>query len=286
MMRLPLRRVILLVGATVFGPLLMAAAAEPPSESQAIVTLQKPCQLDRDVKVHMKYLLQLPNDYDQQESLPVLLFLHGAGERGDNLDLVKKHGPPKLIEAGQEFPFIVVSPQCPEGRWWEPFELAALLDEIVEKYKVDQDRIYVTGLSMGGFGTWSLAAYQPKRFAAIVPICGGGEPFTTRLFAKVPAWVFHGAKDFGGPLGTVRKNGRSDEEGGRQCQIHRLPGSRTRLVDRGLRRPRTVPVAAATETGSELVPPRSGQHGRCIRRRTRHRSLRGKPGRCRYRMRR
>jgi pimeloyl-ACP methyl ester carboxylesterase len=72
------------------------------------------------------------------------------------------------------FPFIVVSPQCPNDHWWEPVELAALLDEIVEKHKVDQDRIDVTGLSMGGFGTWSLAAYQPKRFAAIVPICGGG----------------------------------------------------------------------------------------------------------------
>ncbi len=143
----------------------------------------------------MKYLLQLPPDYDQQKASPLLLFLHGAGERGDNLDLVKKHGPPKLIAEGQSLPFIVVSPQCPKGRWWEPFELAALLDEIVEKYNVDEDRIYVTGLSMGGFGTWSLAAYQPKRFAAIVPICGGGEPFMTRLFADVPAWVFHGGKD-------------------------------------------------------------------------------------------
>ena len=166
---------------------------------------------------------------------------------------MKKHGPPKLIEAGQEFPFIVVSPQCPEGRWWEPFELAALLDEIVEKYKVDQDRIYVTGLSMGGFGTWSLAAYQPKRFAAIVPICGGGEPFTNPVVRQGSGLGVPRGERFGGPLGTVRKDGRSHEEGGRQCQVHRLPGSRTRLVDRGLRRPRTVPVAAATETGSEVV---------------------------------
>ena len=98
-------------------------------------------------------------------------------------------------------------------RWWEPFELAALLDEIVEKHKVDQDRIYVTGLSMGGFGTWALAAYQPKRFAAIVPICGGGEPFRLRLFSHVPAWVFHGAKDSVVPPGPIGEDGRGPEEG-------------------------------------------------------------------------
>ena len=156
---------------------------------------QKPAELNRTTKVTMKYLIYLPKDYDQKDSWPVLLFLHGSGERGDNLDLVKKHGPPKLIGAGKQFPFIVVSPQCPNGRWWEAVELATLLDEIVEKYKVDQDRIYVTGLSMGGFGTWSLAEYQPNRFAAIVPICGGGEVYWSETLAHIPAWVFHGAKD-------------------------------------------------------------------------------------------
>jgi predicted peptidase len=166
---------------------------------------QKPAALDRSVKITMKYLIYLPKDYDQKESWPLMLFLHGAGERGDNLELVKKHGPPKLIEAGKQFPFIVVSPQCPENRWWEPVELSSLVDEIVEKCKVDKDRIYVTGLSMGGFGTWSLAAYQPNRFAAIVPICGGGEPFLTMLLTHVPAWVFHGAKDPVVPLARSEK---------------------------------------------------------------------------------
>lgn len=168
-----------------------------PSAGQALAAegAQQPCELNRAIKVSMKYLLYLPKEYGQKESWPLLLFLHGAGERGDDLALVKKHGPPKLIEAGKQFPFLVVSPQCPQGRWWEPMELAALLDEIVEKYKVDKDRIYVTGLSMGGFGTWSLAAYQPRRFAAIAPICGGGEPLATMLLPHVPAWVFHGAKD-------------------------------------------------------------------------------------------
>ena len=156
--------------------------------------------LERSVPVKLQYWLQLPPDYETQEQWPVLLFLHGAGERGEDLDRVKVHGPPKLIANGRTMPFIVVAPQCPTGRWWEPFELAALLDDIEQQYKVDKKRIYVTGLSMGGFGTWALAAYQPNRFAAIAPICGGGEPFMTRLYAHVPTWAFHGDQDNVVPL--------------------------------------------------------------------------------------
>lgn len=161
---------------------------------------QQAKQMERTAVVKLQYLLQLPPGYDEQESWPVLLFLHGAGERGSDLEMVKKHGPPKLIKGGKSFPFIVVSPQCPAGQWWEPFELAALLDEIESQYKVDKKRIYVTGLSMGGFGTWALTAYQPNRFAAIAPICGGGEPFMTRLYSHVPTWAFHGDKDEVVPL--------------------------------------------------------------------------------------
>ena len=161
---------------------------------------QTSAQLNARVQVRLGYLLYLPSDYDKEKSWPLMLFLHGAGERGDDLELVKKHGPPKLIAAGKDFPFIVVSPQCPKGRWWEPMELVALLDEISGKYKVDPDRIYVTGLSMGGFGSWRLAAYAPERLAAIAPICGGGETYWTKEFAHLPVWAFHGAKDTGVPL--------------------------------------------------------------------------------------
>jgi len=119
--------------------------------------------------------------------------------------MVRKIGVAKLVEAGQQFPFVIVSPQCPKDKMWEPFELTALLDEIVEKYKVDQDRIYVTGQSMGGFGTWSLAAHSPNRFAAIVPICGGGETIWARRLANLPVWVFHGAKDPTVPLEMSEK---------------------------------------------------------------------------------
>lgn len=169
----------------------------PASAGDAAPGKQVSAELKVQLPVELSYLLYLPEDYEQKEKWPLLLFLHGAGERGDNLDLVKVHGPPKLISQGKQFPFIVVSPQCPRGRWWESLELVLLLDEIVKRYNVDEDRIYVTGLSMGGFGTWRLAFVQADRFAAIAPICGGGEPYWARRkrFNNLPVWAFHGAKD-------------------------------------------------------------------------------------------
>jgi predicted peptidase len=163
---------------------------------------QKAARLEARVPVTLDYLIYVPKDYESKPSWPLLLFLHGAGERGSDLAKVKTHGPPKLIDAGKDFPMIVVSPQCPKDRWWttEQFTLAALLDEVESRYHVDRDRVYLTGLSMGGFGTWSLAAYMPDHFAAIIPICGGGETMATRRLTKMPTWVFHGAKDGVVPL--------------------------------------------------------------------------------------
>lgn len=161
---------------------------------------QQPAVLDTQIKLKMGYLLYLPKDYEKQEKWPLVLFLHGGGERGDDIELVKKHGPPKLAAAGKDFPFIIVSPQCAKDMWWEPIELIALLDEVGRKYKVDEDRVYATGLSMGGFGSWRLAAYAPNRLAAIAPICGGGETYWAKQIAHVPVWAFHGAKDVGVPV--------------------------------------------------------------------------------------
>jgi predicted peptidase len=147
------------------------------------------------VQVKMDYLLYLPEGYDKEDKpWPLVLFLHGAGESGRDLNKVKIHGPPKLIEAGKKFPMIVVSPQSPRMGWDVP-TLNALLDEIVATHKVDKDRVYVTGLSMGGFGTWALAAAYPDKFAAIMPICGGSDPHDAVKLNHLSIWVFHGAKD-------------------------------------------------------------------------------------------
>jgi predicted peptidase len=147
-------------------------------------------------EVATRYLLYLPEGYAAEtKEWPLLLFLHGAGERGKEIDSVKKHGPPKLIEEGRTYPFIVVSPQCPPDEYWSPIVLRALLDEIISRYRVDRTRVYLTGLSMGGNGTWKLATAYPEMFAAIAPICGWGDTTTVARLKNIPAWVFHGAKD-------------------------------------------------------------------------------------------
>lgn len=143
------------------------------------------------------YFLYLPVDYGKpgHERWPVVLFLHGSGESGDNLDDVKKHGPTKEVLNGRNFPFILVAPQSPVENGWDPYVLTALLNEIEAKYHVDRDREYLTGLSMGGFGTYTLAALTPQRFAAIAPICGGASVRIAPLLKGVPIWSFHGDKD-------------------------------------------------------------------------------------------
>ncbi len=157
-----------------------------------------------------EYLLFLPKGYDAepQKKWPLMLFLHGAGERGTNVWLVAVHGPPKLVRSQPDFPFVLVSPQCPPDQRWNPDALARLLDQIETAHRVDKSRVYLTGLSMGGFGTWSLGIRYPDRFAAIAPICGGGDWLEVRLSSRkngpalktLPVWAFHGAKDNVVPL--------------------------------------------------------------------------------------
>lgn len=160
---------------------------------------------EKEVKITISsnYLLYLPKDYnDSDKKFPLVLFLHGMGERGDDIEKVKVHGLPKLINEGKEFPFIVVSPQCPITTLWNTDVLSGLLDEVESKYRVDKNRIYVTGLSMGGHGTWSLALAEPNRFAAIAPVCGWADTSKANTIAHLPIWVFHGALDNVVPVKT------------------------------------------------------------------------------------
>lgn len=146
-------------------------------------------------QVSLDYWIYLPREYGRDSRpWPVLLFLHGAGERGD-LERAKKHGPAKRITAGDDFPFIVVTPSCPAEQWWDPEALEHLLAEICATHSVDEGRVYGTGLSMGGFGIWAMAITYPHRFAAIAPVCGGGSPYVAGRIAHLPVWVFHGDED-------------------------------------------------------------------------------------------
>ena len=127
---------------------------------------------------------------------PLMVFMHGAGERGDNLQQVKQHGPPKLAGTKPELnKFILVSPQCPKGRMWDLVALKGLIDHTLSTQPADKDRVILTGLSMGGYATWGLIAAHPDLAAAAVPICGGGDPAKAEKFKHVPIHVYHGSKD-------------------------------------------------------------------------------------------
>jgi predicted peptidase len=208
---------------------LLAAMSDVPAATvdaglrqsrEVLVTDPKPTSLH--------YLLRLPEGYEESKGQvwPLILFLHGAGERGADLDKVAVHGPPQLVSAKPRVPkkesaeqkagrlesielvrknFIIVSPQCPTGSSWLRSDLSGLLDAIERRLLVDKKRIYLTGLSMGGYGTWDLGLREPERFAAIAPICGGASSITVLLNRRhktrgprqkqLPVWCFHGVKD-------------------------------------------------------------------------------------------
>jgi predicted peptidase len=173
----------------------------------------------------LEYLLYLPAGYGTEtgKKWPLMLFLHGSGERGTILDSVKKHGPPKVVETGKELPFIIVSPQCPPGQRWQASSLDALLQEVINQHRVDASRLYLTGLSMGGFGTWDYATTYPQRFAAIAPICGGGNPKKAEAIRHLPVWVFHGAKDAAVPLKQSEQMVNALKKAGNQVKFTVYP---------------------------------------------------------------
>lgn len=153
-------------------------------------------KLSSPVTMNNEYLIFIPAGYSKgSKCLPLILFLHGAGERGRSIESVKRHGLPKFLDSENDFPFIVASPQCREDMRWNPAELICFLDEVAAAYNADKSRIYLTGLSMGGFGTWLTALKYPDRFAAIAPVCGGGDPSIACNIKDLPVWAFHGAKD-------------------------------------------------------------------------------------------
>lgn len=154
------------------------------------------------------YFLFLPASYgqDPETRWPLMVFLHGIAKRGDTveeLEELKKDGPPMIVEDQLDFPFIVLSPQCPSDEYWESQydTLERLVDELVGTYAVDSDRVYLTGLSMGGYGAWHWALRDPDRFAAVVPIAGGHVHGSDEVpeaicdLKSLPIWAFHGGAD-------------------------------------------------------------------------------------------
>ena len=156
-------------------------------------------QLDESKTETMDFWFFMPSDETAKtdDGFPLMLFLHGSGERGDDPTAVKNHGPAKLCdnpEIAKTWKFITLSPQCKRGAYWSPLQLIKLIDQVCESYPVDRSRIYVTGLSMGGYGTWSVASVAGSKIAAIAPICGW---FDTEKASTItmPVWAFHGDAD-------------------------------------------------------------------------------------------
>ncbi len=157
------------------------------------------------------YYRYAPESYyrDTLAPLPLLVFLHGSGEKGNGtteLSRVLTHGPPKLVAAGRRFPFLIVSPQLPStSGGWPPQLVRELIDTTRAHFPIDSTRVYVTGLSMGGYGTWAFAISYPQVPAAVVPIAGAGDTSRACAMRDVPVWAFHGDAD-----GTVNVSGSID----------------------------------------------------------------------------
>lgn len=175
--------------------------------------------------LNLPYRLLRPQNYDAKKKYPLVIFLHGAGERGDDNQKQLVHGLSDFAsdEAAKKHPAFVMAPQCPLGQKWVDVEwsapahtlpekpspaLAATLNAVAalqSEFSIDPKRIYLTGLSMGGYGVWDALARRPELFAAAVPICGGGDPAMAKQIMSIPIWAFHGADDKSVPVHRSRE---------------------------------------------------------------------------------
>jgi predicted peptidase len=161
------------------------------------------------LRENLQYYLYFPEDYEtkEKESFPLLLFLHGGGESGDSLAVLKKNGPPKMLADGTQFPFMVLAPQNPhKKKWWNVHAVMHLLDTVIAHHRVDPKRIYLSGLSRGGSAAWDLAVQYPERFAALAVVCGMAPvPYASWIDKDLPIWVFHGTEDRSIPFSESEK---------------------------------------------------------------------------------
>lgn len=172
--------------------------------------------------------LMSPDRSEEQTQYPLVLFLHGAGPRGDDNRSHLIEVPARLASRQwrTRYPCFLAAPQCPPGSYWtsQIDVLVSLIEALCERYPIDRRRIYLTGLSMGGFGSWHLAAHRPDLFAAVVPICGGGDPTQAERLADVPLWAVHGAADQVVPVASTRQMIDAIRQAGGDPKYTELPG--------------------------------------------------------------
>lgn len=192
----------------------------------------------------VKYRWCAPASLEQGKTYPLVLFLHGAGERGDDNAAQLKHGVMALSAGSNKIgePCFLIAPQCPTDRWWAPINhdtmrlkaaeqpndlldaVLALVDDTFQTQPVDARRFYVTGLSMGGYATWDLLGRVPARIAAAIPICGGGDPSQAAKFKDVPVWAFHGEADPTVPVKSTKDMIAAIEQAGGKPKATYYPG--------------------------------------------------------------
>ena len=199
-------------------------AAEPAAADEDPLKVFEPREYaDADGKV-LKYRLLKPKNRESDKKYPLVVFLHGAGERGDDNAAQLVHGMADFCKADrrERYPCYIIAPQCPTGQKWADVDWSAdsvtfpdrisdslaltfaVVDAMLKDAPIDRDRIYITGLSMGGYGTWDALARRPDFFAAAMPICGGGDPKTVAKFKHVPISCFHGSADGAVPVEQSR----------------------------------------------------------------------------------
>ena len=151
----------------------------------------------QELELHgLRYLVRCPNGFDKNTQYPAIFFLHGAGSRGTDVQNLITNPFFQDIQKHRDFPFVIIAPLCTENTWFDLWErLMALVKQSASLPYVDENRIYLMGASMGGYGTWQMAMSLPEYFAAMVPICGGGLFWNAARLVNIPVWAFHGAKD-------------------------------------------------------------------------------------------
>ena len=152
-------------------------------------------KVEKDIDTFFGNIIYFPED--QTKDIPLLVYLHGAGERGINLEHLERHGIPQVMKTGREIDAVILCPQCPAGYVWNNVvrELKMLIDKIADIYQIMKDRICLTGSSMGGYGTWEMGLTYPTYFSAIGPVCGGGMAWRSVVLAKTPVYAVHGDRD-------------------------------------------------------------------------------------------
>lgn len=209
------------------------ASSPTPEQTGSQVALRFSQPVDRTLEAN--YLLFLPDSYaqDTERSWPLIVHLHGGGGRGTDPEKLRAYPLVQRLDEEPDFPFVVVTPQCPPGRpgpfgdlWTEHSDLVlAILDEVVETHRIDPERIYLIGHSMGGYGAWYLGHRAPERFAAIAPMSGPGVTWWAYRIAEagVPVWVFHGEDDEAVPIAESERMVATLREAGGIVRFTRYP---------------------------------------------------------------